>query len=150
MSGDLGVAALDEEINQLLQAIEEEALAALGPPPGSPTAYAALGIIATVLKEVPACGAKGIIPLSRRPLLCVQADMQRTNQDRERQLRLRDKHLLDKWPRISCADKLQILFLATAAKGGWRPGLEFEFPNSLAGMRDLQQVLHSMRFSPTG
>ena len=36
MSGDLGVAVLDEEVNQLLQAMEEEALAALGPSPAPP------------------------------------------------------------------------------------------------------------------
>ena len=89
---------------------------------------------------------KGSYPLCRRPPLCVQADMQRMERDRERQLR--DKPLLDKWPRVSHADKLRLLhegiFYRCSHLGS------FKFSNTLAAMRDLQQILHSKRMTPTG
>ena len=50
---------------------------------------------------------KGRYPLCRRPPLYIQVDLPRMERDRERQLR--DKHLLDKWPRVSGANKIRIL-----------------------------------------
>ena len=56
---------------------------------------------------------KGRYPLCRRPPLCIQADLQRMERDRERQLQ--DKHLLDKWPRVSGASKLRLLYKGISA-----------------------------------
>ena len=94
MSGGLGVEALDEEVDQLLQEMQEEVPL---PTLASNTSH---------LESGTGTWYKGNHPLCRRPPLCVRADIQRMERDRERQLK--DKNLLDKLPRVSCADKLRL------------------------------------------
>ena len=96
MSSDLGVEALDEEVNQLLQEMQDSEVPLPTPVPAT-----------NHLGSGTSTWYKGNYPLCRRPPLCVQTDLQRMERDRERQLR--DKHLLDKWPRVSGADKLRLL-----------------------------------------
>ena len=63
MCGDLGVAARDEEVNQLLQEVQEEALL--------PT----LASTTNHIESGTSTWYKGDHPLCRRPLLSVQADV---------------------------------------------------------------------------
>ena len=72
---------------------------------------------------------KGNYPLCPRPLLCVQADMQRRERDRERQLR--GKHPLDKWPYILC---WQAALLHKGISCHFCKTLNLSFSNSLAAM----------------
>ena len=105
---DLGVAALYEEVNRLLQLEEiEEPDRALLPMLAS-TSEGLRGSENNGSGTGTSTWYKGSYPLCRRPPLCVQADIQRMERDRERQLR--DKPLLDKWPRVSRADKLGLLY----------------------------------------
>ena len=94
MNSDLGVEGLDEEVNQLLQEMQEVPLSTPGPTTNH-------------LESGTSTWYKGNYPFCRRLLLCLQADIQRMEPDRKRQLR--DKHLLDKWPCVSCAEKLRLL-----------------------------------------
>ena len=96
---DLGVAALDEEVNQLLATerdsdseIDSEAVTASNTFTDSTTG---------------SNWYRGQYPLHRKSSLCVQVDWKRREGDRERQLR--DEPLLKKWPRVFGVERKRLL-----------------------------------------
>ena len=80
MRSDLGVEALDEEVNQLLQEMQDSEV----PLPTPVPATNHLGSGTSTWYKVN-------YPLCRRPPLCVQADLRRMERNRER--RLGDKRI---------------------------------------------------------
>ena len=131
MSSGLGVGALDEEVNQLLQEMQDSEVPLPTPVPAT-----------NRLGSGTSTWYKGNYPLCRRLPLCVQADLQRMERDRERQLG--DKHLLEKWRRVSGADKLRLLH-AGIFESAVAEILNLRFSNPLAAMRNLQQVCVTSR-----
>jgi hypothetical protein len=112
----LEIAALEAEVDVLLQGVQVDETLELEfgldldsevPLPG-PVPVPASNDVGTASDTGTTSGwYHGKYPLHRKSPLCFEIDRKRKEQDIERQMR--DKHLLDKWPRVSIAEKEKLL-----------------------------------------
>ena len=104
-TGDLGVSALDEKVEEREDALLPM-LTSTGSRPRDSGNNGNRVKIASATRT--STKYKGSYLLCRRPLICVLADIQRVERYGEQQLR--EKHILDRWPRVLGAGKLRPLY----------------------------------------
>jgi hypothetical protein len=103
LDGNLGIEELNAEVNRLLQSIDM----AVELESDSESVPVPLPVVEPGSESV-SSWYKGKYPLHYRQPMCVQADRETRRKDKERQIR--DKRLLERWPRVDGAEELRLLY----------------------------------------